>query len=88
MVTPSLSPPEFEAVFRLAGYGLLMEWLQGLSGQRSYDLLDAVANTAGVAVGLLAGIARPLRSVNASTLPTSCGMAADGSSGTPRRVVE
>jgi VanZ family protein len=42
----------------LAGYGLLMEWLQGFGGQRSYDLLDALANSAGVAVGLLGGISR------------------------------
>jgi VanZ family protein len=39
----------------LVAYGLLMEVLQGWSGQRSYDLMDALANSSGVAFGLLAG---------------------------------
>lgn len=42
----------------LACYGLLMEFLQGAGGVRSFDWMDALANTAGVALGLCAGISR------------------------------
>ncbi len=39
--------------FGLVGYGLLMELLQGLTGYRSLEMADAVANTAGAALGLV-----------------------------------
>lgn len=44
----------------LAAMGLGIEVLQGLGGQRSFDWWDALANTLGVGVGLLAGLS-PLR---------------------------
>lgn len=44
----------------LAAMGLGIEVLQGLGGQRSFDWWDALANSAGVGVGLLAGFS-PLR---------------------------
>lgn len=44
----------------LAAMGLGIEVLQGLGGQRSFDWWDALANSLGVGVGLLAGLS-PLR---------------------------
>lgn len=37
-----------------AALGLILEWLQGLSGYRDASALDAMANTAGVALGWIA----------------------------------
>ena len=39
--------------FGLIAYGLLMELLQGLTDYRSLEFADAVANSIGVAIGLL-----------------------------------
>lgn len=44
----------------LVGYGLLMELLQAQTAARSGDWLDALANTSGVAIGLLAALS-PVR---------------------------
>lgn len=38
--------------FGLNGYGLLMEYLQGLTGYRTADINDAIANGIGVITGL------------------------------------
>jgi VanZ family protein len=40
----------------LVGYGLLMELLQAQTAARSGEWLDALANTSGVAIGLLAAL--------------------------------
>ena len=37
----------------LIAYGMLMEFLQGLTDYRSFEFADAVANSVGVAIGLL-----------------------------------
>lgn len=37
----------------LIGYGLLLEFLQGMTGYRLEDMADALANSLGVVVGLL-----------------------------------
>ncbi|MCX9155738.1 VanZ family protein [Niveibacterium sp. 24ML] len=42
------------AALLLIGMGVLMEVLQGLSGYRTFDLLDMFANTCGVLLGMLA----------------------------------
>lgn len=39
--------------FGLIAYGFLMELLQGQTDYRSYEFADAVANSVGVAIGLL-----------------------------------
>ncbi len=46
------------AALALAGYGLLMEFLQGAGGVRSFDWMDALANGFGACVGLGAGFSR------------------------------
>lgn len=46
------------AALALAGYGLLMEFLQGAGGVRSFDWMDALANALGACVGLCAGLTR------------------------------
>ena len=49
-------------LFGLIGFGILMEYLQGLTGYRYADPADALANSAGVVFGLLFHFT-PLRSV-------------------------
>ncbi len=39
-------------LFGLISYGLLLEWLQGLTGYRMKDMADALANSLGVISGL------------------------------------
>jgi VanZ family protein len=39
-------------LFGLICYGLLLEWLQGLTGYRMEDMSDALANSLGVITGL------------------------------------
>ena len=46
--------------FGLNGYGLLLEYLQGLTGYRTADINDAIANSIGVVAGLFAHFS-PLR---------------------------
>ena len=40
-------------LFGLISYGLLLEWLQGLTGYRMKDMADALANSLGVISGLV-----------------------------------
>lgn len=42
------------AALMLIGMGVLMEVLQGLSGYRAFDVLDMLANSCGVILGMLA----------------------------------
>ena len=57
---PLLRRPQslLAAALALAGYGLLMEFLQGAGGVRSFDWMDALANALGACVGLCAGLTR------------------------------
>lgn len=57
---PLLRRPQslLAAALALAGYGLLMEFLQGAGGVRSFDWMDALANGFGACVGLGAGFSR------------------------------
>ncbi len=43
----------WRVLFGLIAYGLLMEFLQGLTDYRSLEFADAVANSIGVIIGLL-----------------------------------
>ncbi len=55
------------AALMLGGYGLLMEFLQGAGGVRSFDWMDALANGFGACLGLGAGFSH-LRGLLAPTL--------------------
>ena len=43
----------FKVAIGLMFYGVALEFLQGLTGYRMFELLDMVANSSGVVVGLL-----------------------------------
>ncbi len=48
-------PARLAAALAVAAYGVLLEYLQGLTGYRMFDPADMLANAAGAALGLLFG---------------------------------